>query len=395
VTERFFAPCPRGLEGILHDELAALEAQDCSKVDGGVQFAGPFELCFSINLESRIASRVLWQIAHAPYKTERDLYELARSLPWQRWFSVDNSIRVDVAGIRAPVRSLDFVTLRIKDAICDAFRAESGRRPDVNTQTPDARIHVFLSASHATVYLDTTGDPLFKRGYRRATGEAPLRENLAAGILRLIGWDTQAPLLDPMCGSGTFLCEAAMMALDKAPGLERAFAFQKLTMHDEAAWARLKRAARERVRSLSALPIFGSDRYGDVLKLAQANLHALGVDHLVTLKQADILEMPAPARSGVLVTNPPYGVRLDDQEVLAALYPRLGDALKRKYAGWTAYIFTADLRLPKLIGLAASRRTPLFNGALECRLFQFKLVAGSMRRNVAKREGATGEEREP
>jgi putative N6-adenine-specific DNA methylase len=384
VTERFFAPCPRGLEGVLHDELAALHAQDCRTLDGGVQFAGPFELCFDVNLESRIASRVLWQVAHAAYRTERDLYDIARALPWDRWFSVENSIRVDVAGIRAPVKSLDFVTLRVKDAVCDAFRAGSGKRPDVSTQAPGTRIHVFLTASHATVYLDTTGEPLFKRGYRKAAGEAPLRENLAAGILRLIKWDAETPLLDPMCGSGTFLCEAAMMALDKAPGLERTFAFQKLSIHDEPAWAKSRRSARERVRRAAALPIFGSDRYGEVLALARENLLALGVERLVKLKQADVLEMPAPARSGILVTNPPYGVRLDDQEVLAALYPRLGDALKRKYAGWTAYIFTADLRLPKLIGLAASRRTPLYNGALECRLFEFKLVAGSMRRKKAE-----------
>jgi putative N6-adenine-specific DNA methylase len=388
VTERFFAPCPRGLEGVLQDELAALHAQDCLSVDGGVQFAAPFELCYGVNLESRIASRVLWQVAHAPYKTERDLYDLARALSWQRWFPVANSIRVDVAGIRAPVKSLDFVTLRVKDAVCDAFRAACGQRPDVDTQGPDTRIHVFLTASHATVYLDTTGEPLFKRGYRKATGEAPLRENLAAGILRLARWDAESPLLDPMCGSGTFLCEAAMMALDKAPGLERTFAFQKLHVYDEAVWVGLKVRARERVRTVAALPIFGSDRYGEVLELARSNLRGLGVEHLVKLKQADILEMPAPARSGTLVTNPPYGVRLDDQEVLAALYPRLGDALKRKYAGWNAYIFTADLRLPKLIGLAASRRTPLYNGALECRLFEFKLVAGSMRRTRAtKGEG--------
>jgi putative N6-adenine-specific DNA methylase len=383
VTERFFAPCPRGLEGVLHDELAALDARDCRTVDGGVQFAGPLELCFNINLESRIASRVLWQVAHTAYRTERDLYDIARSLPWGRWVPVENSIRVDVAGIRAPVKSLDFVTLRVKDAVCDAFRAESGKRPDVDTQAPDTRIRAFLTASHATVYLDTTGEPLFKRGYRKAAGEAPLRENLAAGILRLAKWDAQTALLDPMCGSGTFLCEAAMMALDKAPGLERTFAFQKLRFHNESVWTKLRRDARGRVRSVPVLPIFGSDRYGEVLELARANLRALGVDGLVKLKQADILEMPAPARSGILVTNPPYGVRLDDQEVLAALYPRLGDALKRKYAGWTAYIFTADLRLPKLIGLAASRRTPLYNGALECRLFEFKLVAGSMRKKKA------------
>ncbi|MGZ8155825.1 MAG: THUMP domain-containing class I SAM-dependent RNA methyltransferase, partial [Burkholderiales bacterium] len=316
----------------------------------------------------------------------RDLYDLIRGLPWDTWFSVERSIRVDVTGIRARVKSLDFVTLRVKDAVCDAFRDATGSRPDVDTKTPDARIHAFLTASHATVYVDTTGEPLFKRGYRRVTGEAPLRENLAAGILRLTRWDGRTALLDPMCGSGTFLCEAAMIALDKAPGLERDFSFRKLRNHDDAAWAELKAAARTRVRTAAALPIFGSDRYGEALKLARANLAALGVERLVTLKQADVLEMPPPASSGIIVTNPPYGVRLEDQHALAELYPRLGDALKKKYAAWTAYIFTADLRLPKLIGLAASRRTPLYNGALECRLFEFKLVAGSMRRKPVNRE---------
>jgi putative N6-adenine-specific DNA methylase len=266
------------------------------------------------------------------------------------------------------------------DAICDAFREAQGRRPSVDTREPDARIHAFLTKSGVTVYLDTSGEPLFKRGYRRTTGEAPLRENLAGGILRLAQWSPDTPLLDPMCGSGTFLCEAAMIATDRAPGLERAFAFQNLSNFDAAVWQRLLGAARSRVRKPAQLRIYGSDRYGDALKLARANLAALGMDNAVTLKQADVLEMPPPESTGTLVTNPPYGVRLQDQNALAELYPKLGDALKKKYAGWTAYIFTADLRLPKLIGLSASRRTPLYNGALECRLFEFRLVAGSMRK---------------
>jgi 23S rRNA (guanine2445-N2)-methyltransferase len=380
VTEHFFAPCPRGLEHVLEDELVRLNVESPRAVEGGVHFEGPFALCFVANLESRVASRILWRVTHAPYRNERDLYELARGLPWDRWFPVENSIRVDVAGIRAPVKSLDFVTLRIKDAVCDVFRGVCGARPDVDTRDPDTRVHAFLTASEASFYIDTSGEPLFKRGYRRSTGEAPLRENLAAGILRLAKWDTHSALLDPMCGSGTFLCEAALMALDRPPGLERDFAFQRLANYDEAAWSAIKAAARRRIRKPSTLPIFGSDRYGEALKLTRVNLHALGVDHLVTLKQADVLEMPPPMPSGLLVANPPYGVRLEDQQALAALYPKIGDALKKKYAGWSAYILTADLRLPKLIGLSASRRTPLYNGALECRLFEFKLVSGSMRR---------------
>jgi putative N6-adenine-specific DNA methylase len=378
--ETFFAPCPRGLETVLARELETLGARDVAAVDGGVSFAGAFELAYAVNLESRLASRVLWQVAQGAYRSERDVFEAAKRLPWSDWFRVDQSIRVDVSAIRAKVASLDFVTLRVKDAVCDAFRERCGSRPDVDTRMPDVRIHAFLSATRYTIYLDTSGEPLFKRGYRRQGGDAPLRENLAAGILSLAGWDAAMPLLDPMCGSGTFLTEAAMIATGRAPGLERAFGFEKLAMFDAAAWQKLRTAARDRVQTPAALPIYGSDRYGDALKLARANLGALGVEKAVTLKQADVTEMPPPAAAGIVVTNPPYGVRLQDQESLAQLYPRLGDALKKKYSGWTAYIFTADLRLPKLIGLAASRRTPLYNGALECRLFEFKLVAGSMRK---------------
>jgi len=382
--QRFFATCPRGLELILNDELEAIGAAKISAVDGGVHFEGVFPVCYAVNLESRVASRVLWQVRHSAYRSELDIFEAVQTLPWPQWFSVERSIRVDVSAIRAPVKSLDFVTLRVKDAICDVFRDACGRRPDVDTRAPDVRVHAFLSSTHLTVYLDTSGEALFKRGYRETTGEAPLRENLAAGILKLARWDGAAPLLDPMCGSGTFLSEAALIALDKAPGLGRTFGFEKLDVFDPRAWNALKSAARARVRKPESLPIYGSDRYGDALKLARANLTAVGVERLVTLKQADVLEMPPPAPSGIIVTNPPYGVRLQDRESLAALYPKLGDALKKKYAGWTAYLFSADMRLPKLIGLSPSRRTPLYNGALECRLFEFKLVAGSMRK---KRDG--------
>jgi putative N6-adenine-specific DNA methylase len=379
----FFSTCPRGLENVLADELSALGAQDVETVDGGASFSGEFALCYAVNLESRVASRVLWRVAQGRYRTEVDLYAAARAVPWHDWFTVDHTIRVDVAGVRAPVKSLEFVTLRVKDAICDAFRETRGSRPSVDTRTPDARVHAFLEADAYTLYLDTSGEALFKRGYRVSAGDAPLRENLAAGILRLTGWQPDMPLLDPMCGSGTFLCEAAMIALDRAPGLDREFGFEKLSVFNAGEWQDLKARARNRIRPSNALQLYGSDRYGEALKLARANLAVLGVDSEVSLKQADLIEMPAPAASGIMVTNPPYGVRMNEQDALAQLYPKIGDALKKKYAGWTAYIFTADLRLPKLIGLAASRRTPLYNGALECRLFEFRMVAGTMRKTAA------------
>jgi putative N6-adenine-specific DNA methylase len=322
---------------------------------------------------------VLWRLAQARYQGENDIYEAARKVRWPEYFEVDSRIRVDVTAIRSPVKSLEFVTLRVKDAVCDVFRDAHGRRPDVDTRAPDVRIQVFLTRDEATFYLDTSGEPLFKRGYRSATGEAPLRENLAAGILRLSGWQPGQVLLDPMCGSGTFLTEAAMIARRIAPGARRGFGFEKLRRFDRRQWEALRARATANENTIKTM-IYGSDRYGDALKPARANLAALGLEDAVALKQANVLEMPSPAPSGIIVTNPPYGVRMDEQDELAKFYPQLGDALKKKYSGWTAYILSADMRLPKLIGLKASKRTPLFNGALECRLFEFKLVAGGMRR---------------
>jgi putative N6-adenine-specific DNA methylase len=378
--ENFFAPCPRGLEAILAQELAALGATAVNATDGGARFAGPFELCYRANLESRIASRILWRVAAASYRNEDDIYQATLALPWPRWFDVGSTIRVNVAALRCPLKSLDFVTLRIKDAVCDVFRGQCGERPSVNTEQPDVRIHAFLTAEQLTLYLDTSGEPLFKRGYREAAGEAPLRENLAAGILRLAGWTPGEPLLDPMCGSGTFLIEAALIALDIAPGARRNFGFEKLKQFDRKTWDGLKAAAQAREQPRTALPIYGSDLYGEELKTARANLAAAGLVEVIQLKQANVLEISAPAASGVIVTNPPYGVRLGETGELAEFYPKLGDVLKQKFSGWRAYILSSDMALPKLIRLAASKRTPLFNGALECRLYEFKLVAGSMRR---------------
>lgn len=379
-VHRFFAPCPRGLEGVLSAELAELGAQEILQTQGGVAFAGSFDLCYRVNLESRIASRVLWRVWQGRYRSEQDLYRAAYALPWRHWFSPRRTIKVKVSAQHCPLKSLDFVTLRIKDAVCDRFTAEVKTRPSVNTHQPDIRIDAFLDQTHATLYLDTSGDALFKRGFRKAVTEAPLRENLAAGILYLTGWDRDQPLLDPMCGSGTFLIEAAQMALKIPPGLGRQFAFEKFENFNRLAWQRLCREARSRPHAPVRLPIYGYDRSADALEAARINLKAAGLLDVVALEQADVLMVSPPAERGILVTNPPYGVRTGEQAELAEFYPRLGDLLKQLFPGWRAYIFTADLRLPKLIRLAPSRRIPLFNGPLECRLYEFKLVQGPMKR---------------
>jgi putative N6-adenine-specific DNA methylase len=378
-----FATCPRGLEAVLAIELAQVGAQQVQARGGGASFSGDLEVCYRANLESRVATRVLLAVTQAPYRNEQDIYELARAVRWRDWFDVGRTIRVDVNAIRCPLKSLDFVTLRIKDAICDRFRDEVGSRPNVDTHSPEVRIAGFLDARSFTLYLDTSGEPLYKRGIRGRTGDAPLKENLAAGIIALSGWRPEEPFLDPMCGSGTLLVEAARIALAIAPGSLRSFGFEHLHTFDAGLWQQVREAVRKSERPRAPLAIFGSDLYGDELKKAGETLAAAGLAGLVQLKQANILELKPPAASGVVVTNPPYGVRVGASEDLAAFYPQLGDALKARFAGWRAHLFSADMRLPKLIGLKASKRTPLYNGALECRLFEYRLVAGSMRPGTA------------
>lgn len=376
----YFATCPRGLEAVLADELRGIGAAAIRAVPGGVGFEGDLAACYRANLHSRIATRVLLRLGHAAYRNEQDVYDAAHEVPWQRWFAVECSIRVDVTARRSPLKSLDFITLRIKDAVCDRFRAESGRRPNVDTRAAEVRIAAFLDAQHVTLYLDSSGEPLYKRGYRSERGEAPLKENLAAGILALSGWNAEEPLFDPMCGSGTFVIEAAMMALRIAPGAGRGFGFERLLTYDPKLWRRLRDAAAAGQQQRRPLPVFGSDISGRELRYAHENLKAAGLDDAVELRKADVLEVAPPAPYGVMVVNPPYGVRLVAAQAMADFYPRLGDALKTRYAGWRCYIFSADTELPRRIRLKATKRTPLFNGPLECRLYEYRLIAGSLRR---------------
>jgi putative N6-adenine-specific DNA methylase len=375
-SEAFFASCPRGLEGQLVDELRALDIA-ASAVPGGVAFSGPWEACYRANLWSRVASRLLWRVAEFDYRNEHDLYSAAKAIDWPRYFRVERTLRVNVTAQKSPLKSLEFATLRIKDAVCDRFRDAGGKRPSIDRTNPDVRVHAFLEATRATLYLDTSGEPLFKRGWRAGAADAPLRENLAAGILMLTGWKPEEPLFDPMCGGGTFLVEAGTMARGRAPGGKRHFAFEKLAAYDAALWERVKQEARVTERSPA---LYASDLDPKALNATRRNLAEAGVERWTKVERSDVLERAAPAASGVMIMNPPYGERIGSPEELAQFYPKLGDALKQRFAGWRCYIFTADMRLPKLIRLEASRRIPLWNGALECRLYEFQIVSGSHRR---------------
>jgi len=380
---KFFAICPRGLESLLADELTALGGEDVAPTHGGVFFSGEWATCYRANLESRIATRILWHIVKGPYTSEEDVYRLAVRQLWPNHFAVSSTIRVVTTAIKSPLKSLDFVTLRVKDAVCDRFREDLGERPNVDTRHPDVSIHLFLSERECTLYLDTSGQPLWQRGFRRASVEAPLKENLAAAILKLSGWQPEQPLVDPMCGSGTFLLEAVQIALDRAPGLDRHFGFERLKSFQAIEWATLRSAAEARVKKSLPATISGYDLDERAVRATRRNLQEAGFAAFATVDHGDVLEIEPPAGApGVLLANPPYGERIGEQEELAAFYPQLGSALKRHWAGWHCLFFTADLRLPKLIRLQPSRKTPLYNGPLECRLFRFEMVAGSNRKGA-------------
>lgn len=397
----YFCPCPRGMEGPLAEELGEIAQQSSTlkvhnQVPGGVHCSGQLTDAWRINLHSRIASRVLLRIAHSSYLNENDIYDLALAQPWEDWFSVHHTIRIDITAIKSPLTSLEFTTLKIKDAVCDRFRDQFGERPSVNTKTPDMRIVGFLDQRNFTLYLDTSGEALFKRGWRLDTGDAPLRENLAAGLLRVAGWKPGMVLFDPMCGSGTILAEAAQMLAGIPPGARRSFAFEKFHEFDAESWLAIKTSFKP--RPLPGTPtIFGSDISGDMIAMTRTNLNKAGILFDVPLKQIEAQEVKPPSETpGILLTNPPYGERIGvrgdstiaDDDMAHSFFSAFGTTLKQRFAGWSVFLFTADLNVPKLLRLKESRKTPFFNGALECRLFRFDMVAGFNRRESAKPKSA-------
>lgn len=377
-TYSLFVTCPRGLEAPLSQELEQLKCQDIRAVDGGVACKGGMEQVYRINLHSRTASRVLLRLTKSGYRNEQDIYKAAKNIRWTDWFDLEQTFKVKVEGKRAQVKSLDFVGLKIKDAVCDVFRDACGARPSVGKIRPDIRIHAFIDERDIQIFIDTSGEALFKRGYRQDTGEAPMRENLAAGLLLLAGYDGTQPFQDPFCGSGTIVIEAAWIATRRAPGLMRRFGFEKLKNFDAALWKKLQHEAETQIRPASA-PISGSDNDRHMIRAAVANAQAAEVDTFVRFEVKDAQDTRPNGEGGILISNPPYGVRLAEVQALQALYPQLGAWLKQHYAGWLAGMFTGDRDMPKFMRLSPKRKIPLYNGNLDCRLFLMDMVKGSNR----------------
>lgn len=387
-----FAPCPRGLEPPLAAELTGLGAHILEQVPGGISFEAadmPAEesaalrhawaLVYRVNLWSRLASRVLIQLDQAPYRKEKDLYALAFEQPWEAIMHPGQTLRIDTSATRSPLKSLNFANLLIKDAICDRLRQHLGDRPSIDTEQPDVRVFLFLDAFKATLYVDSSGENLFKRGWRQSDdkGEAPIKENLAAGLIALSGWQGAQPFADLFCGSGTIAIEAAQQALDIAPGLQRDFGFQRLGDFDEALWQQeretaLARASAGRLRA----PIQASDIDPGMIALARANAQRAGLPREAITWSVCAAEQARPLASaagngGFIISNPPYGERMGPSFDPVAL----GNNLRQAWAGWQAWIITSDRDLPGQIRLRESRKIPLFNGTLECRLFCFQMKA--------------------
>ena len=377
-TYSLFVTCPRGLEAPLSQELEQLKCQDIRAVDGGVACKGGMEQVYRINLHSRTASRVLLRLTKSGYRNEQDIYKAAKNIRWTDWFDLEQTFKVKVEGKRAQVKSLDFVGLKIKDAVCDVFRDACGARPSVDKIRPDIRIHAFIDERDIQIFIDTSGEALFKRGYRQDTGEAPMRENLAAGLLLLAGYDGTQPFQDPFCGSGTIVIEAAWIATRRAPGLMRRFGFEKLKNFDAALWKKLQHEAETQIRPAPA-PISGSDNDRYMIRAAVANAQAAEVDTFIRFEVKDAQDTRPNGEGGILISNPPYGVRLAEVQALQALYPQLGAWLKQHYAGWLAGMFTGDRDMPKFMRLSPKRKIPLYNGNLDCRLFLMDMVKGSNR----------------
>ena len=377
-TYSLFVTCPRGLEAPLSQELEQLKCQDIRAVDGGVACKGGMEQVYRVNLHSRTASRVLLRLTKSGYRSEQDIYKAAKNIRWTDWFDLEQTFKVKVEGKRAQVKSLDFVGLKIKDAVCDVFRDACDARPSAGKIRPDIRIHAFIDERDIQIFIDTSGEALFKRGYRQDTGEAPMRENLAAGLLLLAGYDGTQPFQDPFCGSGTIVIEAAWIATRRAPGLMRRFGFEKLKNFDAALWKKLQHEAETQIRPAPA-PISGSDNDRYMIRAAVANAQAAEVDTFIRFEVKDAQDTRPNGEGGILISNPPYGVRLAEVQALQALYPQLGAWLKQHYAGWLAGMFTGDRDMPKFMRLSPKRKIPLYNGNLDCRLFLMDMVKGPNR----------------
>ena len=369
-SESYFATCARGLETLTAQELETLGAEKVEVGRGGVAFGGDRSHLYLANLWLRTAVRVLRPIMHIHVSSPDDLYQAVREIDWSSFLTPEHTLAVDCNVRDSAITHSKYAALRVKDAICDQFMEKVGRRPTVDVETPLIGLNLHIDQDEAILSLDSSGESLHKRGYRPIQTKAPLNEALAAALLMLSGWRKDQPLVDPMCGSGTFAIEAAWMAIDRPPGLtRRRFGFQGWLDFDIELWTRLRDDARRRVASRLPAPILGSDAHRDSLHFSQENARAAGVGHLLKFTQADLNDfVPPEGPAGVILCNPPYGERLGEEQQLRGLYKSLGEITRERCRGWRLCVFSGNQRLLNEIKLPIEREFRLFNGRLPCKL---------------------------
>lgn len=384
----YYALCPLGLESILENELREAGAQSTKTSRSGVRFRADEITAMRACVTSRIASRILLSLGDTDYYDEEDIYNFACRTKWEHYFDPDATFRIDVTAHRSPLNSLDFTLLRIKDGICDRFNHFMQTRPSIDRVHPDVRIFAHVDSDRCTFYLDLCGESLFKRGWRRDKGEAPLKENLAAGLLALSGWTPEMPLADIFCGSGTIAIEAGQIATHTAPGLNRHFLFEKFKGFDRDMLEEVKDDARAQVNPYVDVSIQASDISSIVVSKARDNAARAGLSALLesgklTFEVADARVASPKNPEGLVVSNPPYGEQSNPKSAsVASMMKDVSDNLKRHWAGHTAWLLTSDRQLPRQMRLSEARKIPLFNGPLECRFFRFDLVSGSFRKDT-------------
>ncbi len=377
-THRYFAQAAGSMEDLCAEELLALGASEAEPVYRGVSFVADAQALYDITYRSRFLTRILAPLEECPADTARALYHAANRLPWESLFSLHETFAITASGTNHALTNSLYAAQCLKDAIVDRFReVRHGKRPSVQVQQPDVRFNLRVDADRAVISLDVSGDSLHRRGYRLLGGEAPMQETLAAAIIHYSGWDGDRPLWDPMCGSGTLLCEA-LMHVCRLPAqyLRSSFGFMHLPDYDATLWKAVKAEAESSVRELPAGVISGSDRSRRVLESAMENLSRLPGGDRVSLS-CRAFQQSRGFADGVIVVNPPYGIRLGEFEEVWELYTEFGDFLKQRCPGTSAFIYTGDPSLRKAVGLRTSRRIPLVNGKLEGVLLRFDLYEGS------------------
>lgn len=385
----FFASCPTGMADLVETELKNMGLKTWEKTAGGVLFESNWAGCYKANLNSRFASRILKPILDFPAYQNEDIYHNILKHDFTKYIKPNQTLAVDAALKECAITDQRFLAMKVKDAIVDQFRDKFGTRPDVQNREPDLRIHIRGYKNQYHVSIDTSGDSLFMRGYRGKTGEAPLKENLAAGLIGLAEWDMKTPLVDLFCGSGTILIEAAMMALNMAPGLGRKrFGFMSYTDFDEKVWDDVVQEAIDNEKQDLELKLYGYDLDKKVLGMARDNAKSAGVLDYIEFKPMPIAVAAPPegVETGLIIANPPYGARIGDEDNLKDVYRDLGYSLKHRFIGWTAWILSGNKELLSEMKLKATKKFFVYNGNIECRFLKYEMFEGSKRKPKAAEE---------